>query len=43
LCGVLEQTADRDVEGIRNQILAEVANFTPTQADDMTVVVLRYR
>jgi serine phosphatase RsbU (regulator of sigma subunit) len=43
LYGALERTADRDVDAIRDQILAEVRAFTSTQADDMTVVVLRFR
>jgi serine phosphatase RsbU (regulator of sigma subunit) len=39
----LERAAVRDVDGVRDHILREVREFTSTQADDMTVVVLRYR
>jgi sigma-B regulation protein RsbU (phosphoserine phosphatase) len=43
LARALERSADRDVDSIRDQILGEVRRFAPVQADDMTVVVLRYR
>ncbi|HEY7374177.1 MAG TPA: SpoIIE family protein phosphatase [Polyangia bacterium] len=43
LCRALERAAIRDVDGVRDQILREVRAFTSAQADDMTVVVLRYR
>lgn len=43
LCRALEHTGADNVDQIRNQILAEVRAFTSARADDMTVVVLRYR
>jgi serine phosphatase RsbU (regulator of sigma subunit) len=43
LCRALERASVRDVDGVRDHILREVREFTSTQADDMTVVVLRYR
>jgi len=43
LCRALDRAADSDVDHIRDWILAEVRAFTAAQADDMTVVVFRYR
>jgi serine phosphatase RsbU (regulator of sigma subunit) len=43
LSRALERAAGRPVDGVRDHILREVRDFTSVQADDMTVVVLRYR
>ena len=38
-----EEAADKDVDGVRDHVLEAVRHFMSAQADDMTVVVLRYR
>jgi serine phosphatase RsbU (regulator of sigma subunit) len=43
LCRALEAAADRSVDEVRDHILAEVRGFMAVQADDLTLVVLRYR
>jgi sigma-B regulation protein RsbU (phosphoserine phosphatase) len=42
LCRALERVADSDVDAIRDSLLAEVRGFMSAQADDLTLVVLRY-
>ena len=42
LCRALERVAERDVDAIRDSLLAEVRGFMSAQTDDLTLVVLRY-
>ena len=39
----LEEAADRSVDEVRDHIMGQVRAFMATQADDLTLVVLRYR
>ena len=43
LCKALEEAADRSVDDVRDHIMGQVRAFMATQADDLTLVVLRYR
>ena len=42
LCRALERVADRDVDTIRDRLMDQVRGFMSAQADDLTLVVLRY-